>query len=168
MKMLRAFPLGEAGCILGIVNALLAVGLTVAALGYVRPKDCNRTCGELEGTACPSGACRIGEQRAGWPLPVFIDSPGGGSPTGGWGILGPEDPPLPQGVVLDVLFYSVLLWAALYMLQAARGYPTRPSGAPSPNATEIILAVDGRLRIWGGLKVCCARACKESEAWSAT
>lgn len=53
MKMVRSFPLGAVGCILGIVNALLAVGLTVAALGYVRPKDCNRTCGETEGMPYP-------------------------------------------------------------------------------------------------------------------
>ena len=121
MKILRSFPLGRVGCVLGIMNALLAIGFTVASLRYVRPEDCNRTCGAPEGTPCPSGACRIGEQRAGWPLPVFVDSPGGGSPTNGWGILGPEDPPIPQTFVLDVLFYSLLLWLLLFIIQVLRG-----------------------------------------------
>ncbi len=121
MKALQSFPLGRTGCILGIVNALLAVTFTVASLAYVRPRDCNRACDAPAGMPCPSGACRIGEQRAGWPLSVFIDSPGGGSPTSGWGILGPEDPPIPQTFISDVLFYSILLWLSLFILRVVRG-----------------------------------------------
>ena len=109
------------GCILGIANALLAIALTFASLLYVRPKDCNRVCGAPEGTACPAGACRIGEQRAGWPLPFVVDSPGGGSPTSGWGILGPEDPPVLFPMVLNVLIYSLLLWAGWCIVQGVRG-----------------------------------------------
>jgi hypothetical protein len=69
--------------------------------------------------ACPAGACRIGEQKAGWPFPVFVDA-GGSSPVGGWGMLGPEDLPLPGALILDVLFYSLLLWLALYILHLIR------------------------------------------------
>ncbi len=64
--------------------------------------------------------CRIGEQRAGWPLPVLIDSPGGGSPTNGWGKLGPEDPPIISTFLLDTLFYSILLWVAFSIVRAVR------------------------------------------------
>jgi hypothetical protein len=62
----------------------------------------------------------LGEQKAGWPLPVFIDMPGGGSPTTGWGILGPEDLPDLMLVILDGLFYSILLWIVFYILQRVR------------------------------------------------
>lgn len=44
------------------------------------------------------------EQRAGFPLPVLVDDPGGGSPTNGWGILGPEDFLNPVTFILDTLF----------------------------------------------------------------
>jgi hypothetical protein len=121
MKDLPAFPLGRVGCFVGIVNALLAVGLTFASAGYIQPKDCNRLCGAPEGTPCPSGACRFGEQRAGWPLPIFVDTPGGGSPTNGWGILGPEDPLLLGSFVSDVLIYSLLLWLTFYIIRRVRG-----------------------------------------------
>ena len=89
MKNSLSFPAGRVACTFGIVNALLAIGLTFASLLYIRPAVCNRTCNPVEGLPCGNGACLIGEQRAGWPLPVLIDSPGGGSPTSGWGKLGP-------------------------------------------------------------------------------
>jgi len=118
---MKTLPLDRRGCIIGIVNALLAVGLTVLSFWYIQPKNCYRFCGEPEeGKPCPTGACRWWEQQAGWPLPVFVDNPGGGSPTGGWGMLGPEDPPLLGPIILDVLFYSALLWLALYFIQLVR------------------------------------------------
>jgi hypothetical protein len=46
--------------------------------------------------------------------------PGGGSPTSGWGLLGPEDLPSFMPMILDVLFYSSLLWLALGIVQLAR------------------------------------------------
>lgn len=64
--------------------------------------------------------CRFGEQKAGWPVSAFVDDPGGGSPTGGWGLLGPEDPPLLVPIILDVLFYSAVLWLAFYLIQLIR------------------------------------------------
>ncbi len=63
----------------------------------------------------------MGQQKAGWPLPVFVDTPGGGSPVSGWGRLGWEDMPNPGTFILDVLFYSVLLWPILGIIQVVRG-----------------------------------------------
>lgn len=103
------------------VIILLAIGLTVASLRYVRPADCQRFCDKPEPTPCPSGSCRSGEQRAGFPLPVVIDSGAGSSPTSGWGKLGPEDLPNPVTPVLDVLFYSVLLWLLWKVLRVLWG-----------------------------------------------
>ena len=99
-----------------IVNAFLAIGLTVISFQYVQPKNCHRFCDASQGKPCPSGACAFGEQKAGWPIPVFVDNPGGGSPTGGWGLLGPEDPPLGLPMIQDVLSYSILVWIVLYII----------------------------------------------------
>jgi hypothetical protein len=96
------------------VIILLAIGLTIASLAFVRPETCQRLCGAPEPALCPRGACLPGEQRAGLPLPIVVDDPGGGSPTSGWGILGPEDFPNPITPVLDVLFYSAVLWLIWY------------------------------------------------------
>jgi|GEM_PF-6832887 len=106
------------GCSLAVINALLAIVLTILSFRYVEPKNCYRTCGEsLEGRPCPTGGCPIGEQKAGWPLPAIVDSPGGGSPTSGWGLIGPEDPPLFVPLLLDVLFYSLTLWLVISIVQ---------------------------------------------------
>ena len=117
---MKNFPLGRPGCIYGIANTVLAIGLTFASLAYVRPTVCNRTCDPARGLPCGNGACAIGEQHAGWPLPILIDSPGGGSPTNGWGQLGPEDPPILPFFVLDTLFYGTLLWLVFYVIQLVR------------------------------------------------
>lgn len=95
---------------------VLATGLTVASLGFVRPVNCQRFCDASRQTPCPPGACRNGEQRAGLPLPVFIDNSGGSSPISGWGILGPEDLPNPVTFILDVFFYAVLLTFVGYII----------------------------------------------------
>jgi hypothetical protein len=103
------------------VIILLAIGLTLASLRYVRPLDCQRFCDLPEQVPCPSGSCRAGEQRAGFPLPLVIDSGAGSSPTSGWGKLGPEDLPNPVTPVLDVLFYSVLLWLLWKIIRVLLG-----------------------------------------------
>ena len=108
MKTLPLVPLNRV-CILGIVNALLTIGLTFLSFKYIQPKDCYRACAATA-MPCPTGGCHIGEQKAGWPLPVFVDDPGGGSPTGGWGLLGPEDPPLIKPLIVDTLVYSLIVW----------------------------------------------------------
>ncbi|HXQ37038.1 MAG TPA: hypothetical protein VN843_23710, partial [Anaerolineales bacterium] len=103
-----------------IVNAFLAIALTVLSFQYVQPKNCYYFCDASEGIPCPKGSCAFGEQKAGWPIPVFVDAPGGGSPTGGWGLLGPEDLPLGIPMIQNVLFYSILLWIVLYVIQFLR------------------------------------------------
>lgn len=103
------------------VIILLAIGLTALSLRFVRPVDCQAFCNFSRQTPCPSGSCRSGEQRAGLPLPILVDSGGGSSPTGGWGRLGPEDLPNPVTPVLDVLFYSLILWLIMYLIRFIRG-----------------------------------------------
>lgn len=114
MKTTLFFPRGRRRYILVVVNLLLAIGLTVLSLRYVQPKDCYRFCGEE--VPCPAGGCRFGEQKAGWPIPAFVDAPGGGSPVFGWGLIGPEDLPLAIPMILDVLFYSILVWLAVFII----------------------------------------------------
>jgi len=101
-----------------IVNAFVAIGLTVTSLQYVQPKNCYNFC-DAERT-CPKGFCYFGDQKAGWPLPIIIDSGGGGSPTTGWGVVGNEDFPHPLWLIVDVLFYSILVWLVLYVIQFLR------------------------------------------------
>ncbi len=103
-----------------VVNAILAIGLTVISFQCVQPKNCYYFCDPSYVIPCPKGSCYFGEQKAGWPIPAFVDAPGGGSPTGGWGLLGPEDPPLPIPMIADVLFYSMLVWIVLYLIQFFR------------------------------------------------
>ncbi len=114
--------------IFGVIT-LLAIGLTIASLRYVRPLNCQRLCDLPEQLPCPSGACRLGEQRAGFPLPIVIDNGAGSSPTSGWGKLGPEDLPNPLTPVLDVVFYGVLLWFIWKILRVLLG-KEKSSGSP--------------------------------------
>ena len=107
-----------------IVIILLAVGLTLLSRSFVRPLDCHSLCGEPQGAVCPTGACRMYEQRAGLPLPFLMDAPGGGSPTNGWGILGEEDLPNPLYFLLDVGFYGLLLWFIRYIVRLVQGKAT--------------------------------------------
>jgi hypothetical protein len=100
--------------ILRLVILVLAVGLALASLQYVRPVVCLGLCRLSEERPCPYGSCRFGEQRAGFPLPLVWDNYGGGSPLHMMGRVGPEDlinvfPSVHFNFVLDVLFYVVLL-----------------------------------------------------------
>ncbi len=99
----------------------LAVGLALVSQNFVRPADCRALCDAPENAPCPTGACRAYEQRAGLPLPYLIDDPGGGSPTSGWGILGPEDLPNPLTFLMDVFFYGLVLGLVGYVFQVRRG-----------------------------------------------
>ncbi|HLO18311.1 MAG TPA: hypothetical protein VK206_25995 [Anaerolineales bacterium] len=103
-----------------IVNAFLAIGLTVISFQYVQPKNCYNFCDPSYVIPCSKGSCYFGDQKAGWPIPVIVDSPGGGSPTDGWGVLGNEDLPHPIWMIADVLFYSILVWIVLYVIQYFR------------------------------------------------
>jgi hypothetical protein len=104
----------------GIIS-LLAIGFTIASLKYIQPSNCLQLCDLPEQMTCPSGSCRPGEQRAGFPLPIVIDSGIGSSPTSGWGKLGPEDFPNPVTPVLDAVFYGVLLWVMWKFIRALLG-----------------------------------------------
>ena len=119
MRNLQVLTHGYGGYILGIVSALLAIGLAVVSLTYIRPRDCSRLCAPPDPLVC--GTCEIGEKKAGWPPPFFVDQMGGGSPTSVWGRLGPEDLPNVATFILDALFYIVLLWPILYIIQIVRG-----------------------------------------------
>ncbi len=99
---------------------VLAAGLALASQAFVRPLDCRSLCDSPENALCPTGACRAYEQRAGLPIPYLIDDPGGSSPTGGWGILGPEDLPNLLTFLMDMFFYSLLLWLVGYVIQVLR------------------------------------------------
>ena len=103
-----------------IVNAFLAIGLTVISFQYVQPKNCYNFCGPSYMVPCLKGSCYFGDQKAGWPIPVIVDAGGGGSPTDGWGVLGNEDLPHPISMIADVLFYSMLVWIVLFIIQFFR------------------------------------------------
>ncbi len=104
--------------------AVLAIALTLVSQSFVRPVDCRYLCDPQENVPCLAGGCQAYQQRAGLPLPYRIDDPGGGSPTSGWGILGPEDLPNPLFFLLDVFFYGLALWLAGYAIQVRRGKMT--------------------------------------------
>src|SRR5688572_11454890 len=103
-----------------IVNAFLAIGLTVISFQYIQPKNCYNFYDLSYLISCPKGSCYFGDQKAGWPIPVIVDYPGGGSPTDGWGVLGNEDLPHPISMIAEVLFYSILVWIVLYVIQFFR------------------------------------------------
>jgi hypothetical protein len=120
MKATPLFPHGRGRYILVVVNLFLALVLTVLSFRYVQPKDCYSFCDVEEGVSCPAGSCRVGEQKAGWPIPVFVDAPSPSSPLGISGVLGVEDLPRPMPMLLDVLFYSSLVWLAVFIIRLSQ------------------------------------------------
>ena len=126
MKTTHLFPQGRDRYFLVVVNLLLASLLTVLSLRYVQPKDCDRFCNVEQGAPCPAGSCRVGEQKAGWPIPVFVDAPSPSSPLGISGVLGVEDLPHPLPLLLDVLFYSFLVWLAVFIIGLIQGQMLDP------------------------------------------
>jgi hypothetical protein len=126
MKATPLFPHGIGRYILVVVNLLLTFGLTLLSFRYVQPKDCYRFCDVEEGVPCPAGSCRVGEQKAGWPIPVFTDAPSPSSPLLESGILGVDDYPDPVWMLLDVLFYSFLVWLAVFIIGLIQGQRLDP------------------------------------------
>ena len=96
-----------------VLNLLLTIGLTGLSFRYVQPKDC-------------AGSCRVGEQKAGWPIPVFVDAPSPSSPLLESGILGVDDYPDPAAILLTVLFYSMLVWLVTYIIGLLQGQRVDP------------------------------------------
>ncbi|MBD1875074.1 hypothetical protein H6F75_16435 [Nodosilinea sp. FACHB-131] len=88
---------------------LMSVGLTIASLRYKQPAHCKTICTDAQ--SCQIGQCMFGEQKAGFPLP-FVQDAEGGSPTSGWGRVGPEDYFYADlgAFALNVAFYSLTLW----------------------------------------------------------
>ena len=104
-----------------ILNAIVALALTVLSFQYVQPKDCYNFCDVEEGVPCPAGSCRVGEQKAGWPIPVFIDAPSPSSPLLVSGVLGVDDYPHPMAMFFTVLFYSMLVWFLIFIIGLLQG-----------------------------------------------
>jgi hypothetical protein len=126
MKTAVLFPHGRGRYILVVVNLFLTITLMVLSFRYVRPKDCYRFCDVEEGVSCPPGSCRVGEQKAGWPIPVFVDAPSPSSPLLISGVLGVDDYPRPMPMLLDVLFYSFLIWLAVFIIGLIQGQMLDP------------------------------------------
>src|SRR5688572_7942771 len=124
-----------------IVNAFLAIGLTVMSFQYVQPKDCFRFCDVEEGVPCPAGSCRVGEQKAGWPIPVFVDAPSPSSPLGISGVLGVEDLPDGFSMILNVLFYSMLFWLVIFIISLIRNQRFDPTLIWRALPMNVLLAV---------------------------
>lgn len=83
--------------------------LAALSLLYVWPVGCQELC---VSEPCLRGTCLEGEQRAGFPFPVYHDNnirhvPGWES---GIGTLGREDRPNPAAFFLNFLFYSITIW----------------------------------------------------------
>lgn len=126
MKTTPLFSHGRGRYILTAMNLVLTIGLTVLSFRYVQPKDCYRFCDVKEGVPCPAGSCRAREQKAGWPIPVFVDAPSRSSPLLISGILGVDDYPRLMPMLLDVLFYSFLAWLAVFIIGRIRGQMLDP------------------------------------------
>ena len=122
-------------------NLLLTIGLTVLSFRYVQPKDCYRFCDVEEGVSCPDGSCRVGEQKAGWPIPVFVDAPSPSSPLLESGILGVDDYPDPAAILLTVLFYSMLVWLVIYIIGLLQGLRVDPKLIKLSLLMNVFLAV---------------------------
>jgi hypothetical protein len=125
MKTKPLFPHGRGRYVLVMVNLLLTTVLILLSFRYVQPKDCYRFCDVEEGVPCPAGSCRVGEQKAGWPIPVFIDA-SSYSPLMPSGVLGVDDYPHPMWMLLDVLFYSFLVWLVVFIIGLIQGQMLDP------------------------------------------
>jgi hypothetical protein len=141
MKATPLFPQGIGRYILLVANLLLTLVLTIFSFRYVQPTDCYRFCDVAEGLPCPAGSCRVGEQKAGWPIPVFVDAPSPSSPLLESGILGVDDYPSPVSMLLDVLFYSALVWLAVFLIGLIRGQRLDPKLTLLSLPMNIALAV---------------------------
>src|SRR5215212_11560443 len=141
MKTTPLFPHDRGQYILVVVNLLLTIVLTVLSFRYVQPKDCYRFCDVEAGVPCPAGSCRVGEQKAGWPIPVFVDAPSPSSPLLISGILGVDDYPHPMPMLLTVLFYSFLVWLVMFIIGLIRNQILDPKFILLSLPMNVLLAV---------------------------
>jgi len=124
-----------------IVNAFLTIVLTVLSFRYVQPKDCYNFCDVEEGVPCPAGSCRVGEQKAGWPIPVFVDAPSPSSPLLISGVLGVDDYLHPMAMLLTVLFYSFVIWLVMFIMGLIRNQILDPKHILLSLPMNVLLAV---------------------------
>ena len=124
-----------------IVNAFLTIVLTVLSFRYVQPKDCYNFCDVEEGVPCPAGSCRVGEQKAGWPIPVFVDAPSPSSPLLISGVLGVDDYLHPMAMLLTVLFYSFVIWLVMFIMGLIRNQILDPKFILLSLPMNVLLAV---------------------------
>src|SRR5215213_8821851 len=124
-----------------IVNAFLTIVLTVLSFRYVQPKDCYNFCDVEEGVPCPAGSCRVGEQKAGWPIPVFVDAPSPSSPLLISGVLGVDDYLHPMAMLLTVLFYSFVIWLVMFIMGLIRNQILDPKHTLLSLPMNVLLAV---------------------------
>ncbi len=141
MKTISLFPHSRDRYILVVVNLLLTTVLTVLSFRYIQPKDCYRFCDVEEGVPCPAGSCRVGEQKAGWPIPVFVDAPSPSSPLLISGVLGVDDYPHPMAMLLTTLFYSFLVWLVIFTLGLIQGQRLDPKLILMALPMNVLLAV---------------------------
>ena len=105
--MTSSNPLARKGIKITLI-ILMSMGLTITSLRYKQPAHCETLC--MDAQSCQIGQCMFGEQKAGFPLP-FVQDAESGSPTGGWGKIGPEDYLYANlgAFALNVAFYSLTL-----------------------------------------------------------
>lgn len=104
MKENQFFRQGSRGCFISLAGILLAIFALVVSANYHYPEH---------------PVCR-GMLGGGFPALFICDDWGGGSPTGSWGKIDFVDVinggVRPAGLLLDFLFYMILIWTALFVL----------------------------------------------------
>lgn len=104
MKENQFFQQGSRGCLVSLAGILLAIFALVVSVNYHYPEH---------------PVCR-GMLGGGFPALFICDDWGGGSPTGSWGKIDFVDVInggiRPAGLLLDFLFYILLIWIALFVL----------------------------------------------------
>jgi hypothetical protein len=101
LKSSEVFWQGSRGCFVNVVMISMAIFAMAISTNYQYPEH-------------PSCAGMLG---AGFPALFICDDWGGGSPTNSWGKITFIDIPngglRPTGVLIDFLFYFVLIWVVL-------------------------------------------------------
>lgn len=141
MKTAPLFPHSRDRYTLVMLNLVLTTVLIILSFRYVQPKDCYRFCDVKEGVPCPEGSCRVGEQKAGWPIPVFVDARSPSSPLLISGVLGIDDYPHPMAMLLTVLFYSLLVWLVIFIIGLIQGQRLDPKLILMALPMNVLLAV---------------------------
>jgi len=116
MKVNRAVLSGSRGCLVEIGITLLTVSIILIISAGYRNYDDTFACG--------------GGLGIGFPVSFICDYGAGGSPISSWGKIDLADFPYfsPQGLLVDILFYSGILWLAWVLrlfVRPSDSYPIR-------------------------------------------